>query len=62
MARGFGTGEILRRYYGTVDYSNLVNKKQKWKVFGKGIMSVSVQTFTKCAVHVPEKVKDGNGM
>lgn len=61
-ARGFGIGETIRQYYGTLVYRNLVNEKQKWKAYGNGIMSVTVQKFIKWAIRLSDKVTDEIGM
>lgn len=43
-------------------YSSLASEKQNWKALGKGIRSVTVQTFTKWAVHILYNTMDGKWM
>lgn len=60
-ASSFGIGETMRRYYGTLVYSNLANVKQRWNQYGEKIMSVPVQTLIEWAVRIPDTMTDGNG-
>lgn len=59
--RGFGTGETIEWYYGTMVYGNLISKKQKLKAYGKGGIFVTVQTSTKWSICTHDQATDGNG-
>lgn len=61
-ASSYEPGDIANLYYGTLIISNLVHSRQNWKAHGKRIKAVTVQSFTKWAIQIPNKARNGTGV
>lgn len=59
-ARSLGPGETVCLNYETLVYCNLDDEKEKRRAYGERIMAVTVQTFTKWATQIPDKVTVGS--
>lgn len=61
-ARPIGIGEVKRYFYGLVVYSELGRQKQLKRTYGKGLILVTVEQFSKCPFKVLDTIVDRRGV
>lgn len=59
FSRPFGSELIVEYYYGTIVNLDLKTQKQIRKVYGDGVMSVTMDDFCTWAFKIPERFLNG---